>query len=78
MEGAKTLDDFLEALLSRWKLREKEMSQGYEVMLRTATEVATHDVAEIAQMLKAVTVSSAALQAQLVSISVVGDFSCLC
>ncbi|KAG5993337.1 hypothetical protein E4U43_003531 [Claviceps pusilla] len=65
MEGAKTLDDFLEAVLSRWKLREKEMSQGYEVILRTATEVATHDVAEIAQMLKAVTVSSAALQAQL-------------
>ncbi|KAG5977412.1 hypothetical protein E4U55_006833 [Claviceps digitariae] len=65
MEGAKTLDHFMEALLSRMRLREKEMSQGYEVAIRTATEVATRDVAEIAQVLRAVSVNSLALQAQL-------------
>jgi len=77
MQGAKTLDHFVEALLSRLKLREKEMSQGYEVAFRTATEVATQDVAEIAQVLRAVSVNSVALQAHLVSRSVVEDIHVL-
>ncbi|KAG5917879.1 hypothetical protein E4U42_007083 [Claviceps africana] len=65
MQGAKTLDDFIEALLPRWKLREEEMSRSYEVALKTATKVATQDVAEIAQALRAISVNSVSLQAQL-------------
>ncbi|KAG6010912.1 hypothetical protein E4U21_002582 [Claviceps maximensis] len=65
MEGAKTLDHFIEAILYRLKLREEEMSQGYEVALRTATEVAIHDVAEIAQLLRVASVNSVSLQAHL-------------
>ncbi|GAB0135810.1 hypothetical protein EsDP_00004135 [Epichloe bromicola] len=65
MEGAKSLEQFMEAVLSRLKLREDQASQGFEIALRTATEVATHDVAEIAEILKAISVTTMSLQAQL-------------
>lgn len=65
MEGAKSLEQFMEAVLSRLKLREDQASQGFELALRTATEVATHDVAEIAEILKAISVTTRSLQAQL-------------
>ncbi|KAG5950315.1 hypothetical protein E4U53_005264 [Claviceps sorghi] len=65
MQGVRALDDFMEALLSRWTMREKEMSREYEVALKTATEVATQDVVEIAKVLRAISINSVSLQAQL-------------
>ncbi|KAG6038957.1 hypothetical protein E4U41_003463 [Claviceps citrina] len=64
-EGAKALDRFMETLLSKLKLKGKEISQDYEVSLRSTTEVATQDVVKMAEILRAVSLNSVSLQAQL-------------
>ncbi|KAG6035808.1 hypothetical protein E4U19_004306 [Claviceps sp. Clav32 group G5] len=65
LENAKTLDHFLEALLFKMSLREQELSQAYESSFRAATEVITHDVAQVTQVLRAISANSLSLQAQL-------------